>query len=314
MEKEKISVIIPVYNTEKYIEKCVTSVQAQTYENLEILLVDDGSVDGSLARCQAMAQQDSRITVLHRENGGASAARNTGLDAATGDYIAFVDSDDYIAPNTYERLHQALVEADADMSLCDFAYVDETGQKILDIPPMKTAVIGRRQAFELVEFGQEEWRYISLVNRLYKRRLFDHYRLKEGQMCEDEYSAHSLYGQCETIAVIQDVLYWDVKRDNSVMTSPVSIRRLAGTDSRLERYEYFLQCGYKKLARSSLRRAYASLWLVMKHVNVWVYREEIAPRVRCVVRQQLRQGDILRAVLVCLLYARGWLTGRSKEI
>lgn len=306
MESEKITVIIPVYNTERFVEKCVRSVCGQTYRNLEIILVDDGSTDGSPEVCDRLAREDGRISVLHRENGGASAARNAGLDIATGEYVGFIDSDDYIAPNMYERLYQALTEADAELSVCDFAYVDERGNSLTDIPPIPAGVRGCKQALELVEFGQEEWRYISLVNRLYKRELFANYRLVEGKICEDEFAAHPIYAQCRRVAFIADVLYWDVKRENSVMTSPVSIKRLAGAEARLARYDFFRERGWNKLARSTLRRAYASVWLVVKNVNVWRYRDEIRPYMEQVTKA-LQNGwimDIMRAVRLKSLYRR----------
>ena len=115
---EKISVIIPVYNVEAYLERCLNTVCGQSYKNLEIILVDDGSTDNCLQICEEFAERDDRIKVIHQSNQGVSAARNTGLDAATGDYIAFVDSDDYIHPEMYERLYSLLKKHDADMSAC----------------------------------------------------------------------------------------------------------------------------------------------------------------------------------------------------
>ena len=116
--REKITVIIPVYKAEKYLARSVESVLAQTYKNLEVILVDDGSPDGSGALCEAYGAKDGRVRVLHRENGGAAAARNAGLDAATGDYIAFTDADDHVAPDMLEKLYAALTASGADMSLC----------------------------------------------------------------------------------------------------------------------------------------------------------------------------------------------------
>ena len=101
-QNPRISVIVPVYNVEQYLPRCVESILAQTYENLEILLVDDGAKDGSGAICDAYARQDERVKVIHKENGGLSSARNAGIDASTGEYLSFVDSDDWIEPDMYE--------------------------------------------------------------------------------------------------------------------------------------------------------------------------------------------------------------------
>lgn len=118
IQNEKISVIIPIYNVEAFLERCLNTVCGQSYKNLEIILVDDGSSDNCLKICKEFADKDDRIKVIHQSNQGVSAARNTGLDMATGDYIAFVDSDDYIHTEMYERLYSLLKKYDADMSAC----------------------------------------------------------------------------------------------------------------------------------------------------------------------------------------------------
>ena len=115
----KVSVIIPVYKVEKYLERCVASIQKQTLRDMEIILVDDGSPDNCPALCDQLAQTDDRIQVIHKENGGVAAARNSGLDAAQGEYIAFVDSDDYIEPDMYERMVNTAEMQDCDVVLCD---------------------------------------------------------------------------------------------------------------------------------------------------------------------------------------------------
>ena len=159
MEQELITVIIPVYKVEAYLEKCVESVRNQTYANLEIILVDDGSPDGCPAMCDELAARDERIQVIHRENGGLSAARNTGLDAAKGRYVAFVDSDDYIASKMFEKLHAALIGARADMAVCDLACVDEQGEPTQLLRPLEPGVINREQVFQRMESPGGGWRW-----------------------------------------------------------------------------------------------------------------------------------------------------------
>ena len=123
----KISVIVPVYKVEKYLDRCVESIVNQTYKNLEIILVDDGSPDNCPAMCDAWAEKDERIRVIHKENGGLSDARNAGMDIATGDYIGFVDSDDWIEPDMYQFLMNNILENDSDISRCGLfvEYEDE---------------------------------------------------------------------------------------------------------------------------------------------------------------------------------------------
>ena len=121
--KDLISVIIPVFHVEAYLRRCLDSVLDQTYENMEIILVDDGSDDGCPAICDEYARMDSRVKVIHQKNAGLSGARNTGIDQAEGRYLAFVDSDDYLVPEFLERLHEACAETGSDMSVCRWEYV-----------------------------------------------------------------------------------------------------------------------------------------------------------------------------------------------
>ncbi len=122
-----LSIIVPVYKVENYLPKCIDSILAQTFTDFELILVDDGSPDDCPALCDAAAEKDARVRVIHQKNGGLSAARNAGLDAARGAWIGFVDSDDYIAPEMYEVLYQAVQSTGADLALCDYAEVDEAG-------------------------------------------------------------------------------------------------------------------------------------------------------------------------------------------
>lgn len=132
-EKPLLSIIVPAYKVENYLQKCIDSILAQTFTDFELILVEDGSPDGCPALCDAAAAKDARIRVLHQKNGGLSAARNAGLDVARGEWIGFVDSDDYIAPEMYETLYKAVQNTGADLALCDYAAVDEAG--IPCLPP-----------------------------------------------------------------------------------------------------------------------------------------------------------------------------------
>ena len=131
---EKISVIVPVYNVKLYLHKCVDSILNQTYQNIEVLLIDDGSTDGSSDICDSYTEKDSRIKVVHKKNGGLSSARNTGLDMATGEYILFVDSDDYIDIEMIRRLYDALVKTGADMGVCNIRMVGVDGLTTFPYP------------------------------------------------------------------------------------------------------------------------------------------------------------------------------------
>lgn len=136
-ENPLITIVVPIYNVERFLRPCIESILGQTYKNLEIILVDDGSTDSCGKICDKYEKIDSRILVIHQENKGLSEARNAGIDAATGEYIAFIDSDDYVRGNYTETLLHALVENDAEIAVCSFQYVDEEGKYIRNSSRLK---------------------------------------------------------------------------------------------------------------------------------------------------------------------------------
>lgn len=182
MEKHKISVIIPVYKVEEYLPKCLDSVTNQTYTNLEIILVDDGSPDKSGVICDMYAGIDNRITVIHKQNEGVAKARNDALDIATGDYIGFVDSDDWIEPDMFEFLINNLVKYDADISMCgETAY--ENGKIIYTKSNGDVSILGQNDAKKLTVKG----RSMGLIwNKIYKKSILDNVRFSSEYGCSED--------------------------------------------------------------------------------------------------------------------------------
>lgn len=181
-----ISVIVPVYNTQEYLARCVHSITAQTFQNLEILLVDDGSTDGSGALCEKLALEDGRIKVFHQENGGSSAARNLALGQAAGEYIGFVDSDDYIEPYFYEKLYRAIKEYGVAVSQIGRDEIDERGNLLPNIcEPPKEPVLWESRDFlrELILHRGD----CSFCTKLLARELFGDSRFPENKLNEDFY-------------------------------------------------------------------------------------------------------------------------------
>lgn len=174
---KKVTVIIPVYKAEKYIKRCIESVTAQTYENLEIILIDDDSPDNCPQICDDWAKKDSRIKVLHIENKGAANARNQGLKIATGDYIGFVDSDDYIDNDMYDYLVSLLENNDADISVCSYQVNDA------DRGDESVSVLDHSDALQWVVTG--DYMYGVLWNKLYKRDLVTDIEMPDLKYCED---------------------------------------------------------------------------------------------------------------------------------
>ena len=166
-----ISVIVPVYNVEQYLDRCVNSLVGQTYQNLEIILVDDGSPDGCSVICDNWARKDSRVIVIHKNNGGLSSARNSALDVCSGDVIAFVDSDDWVEPDMFEKMLESMQEHDADIVQCSVLKTYENGQSVLIDKGLPTRVFSGETA--LHDFLYHRNRMTSAVwNKIYKASLF----------------------------------------------------------------------------------------------------------------------------------------------
>ena len=215
-----ISVIIPVYNVAAFLERCLDSVLAQEAIR-EILLVDDGSTDGSGGICDRYAQTDPRITVIHKENGGLSSARNAGLDRARGEYVAFLDSDDYLEPGTYGILLGAALEHQCDLVCAGRYDLDEaTGLKTPGLCPEKEEVISGRELASRIF----TWQNVDSAawDKLYRRSLFDGIRYPEGKICEDVPVTYRLALRAKGIAMVPRCLYDYCHRPNSITTAPVS--------------------------------------------------------------------------------------------
>ncbi len=184
MSTPLISIIVPVYNIEKYLERCVNSIRKQTYSNLEILLVDDGSTDKSGALCDAFAKEDVRIRVFHKENGGSSSARNFGIAQAGGAYCGFVDSDDYISENMYELLYRAIEESGAEIAQIGRDEIDEAGNQLPNVcePPEKKVFVDAESFMKELLLHRGD---CSFCTKLVKKELFEMGTFPVGELNED---------------------------------------------------------------------------------------------------------------------------------
>lgn len=223
MMDEKISVIVPVYNVEAYLERCVESILKQTYSNLEILLVNDGSTDKSGELCDQLALRDQRIRVIHKENGGLSAARNTGIDHASSDLIGFIDSDDYIDEDMYETLYRQLRESNADLSMCGLYDVfHQIPEK--QVSEIKTWNLSSEEAIKMVM--EAKILSVTAVNKLYKKELFNHLKFEVGKIAEDAFIMIRLLDQCQKVVATNEKKYYYVHRENSITTQKFSLKFL----------------------------------------------------------------------------------------
>ncbi len=235
MEREKISVIVPVYNVEKYLPTCLDSLVEQTYQNLEIILVDDGSTDNSGRICDEYAGKDSRIRVIHKKNAGAAMARNSGLDSATGEYISFVDSDDWLAKNAFRILHRELERHHAQCTVGGCVHVvDKGGKLVYEKTKRRPLWCGdSRKAMKRVLLeGSAIW------NRLFKREVFDTVRFPKGRVNDDEVAALHAYERCEKVVFLNQYTYFYRRRKNSVTTSAFSLQILDFYYNTLENLEF----------------------------------------------------------------------------
>ena len=220
---EKISVIVPVYNSIDCLEKCVRSICAQTYENLEILLIDDGSTDGTDKLCDKLAVEDRRICVYHKKNGGASSARNMGIGLAAGAYLGFVDSDDYIEPDMYELMMNAMSESalqDRRVPIVQISRdeVDEAGNRLPDVcvPPENAWFCGTEELLKELLLHRGD---CSFCTKLVRKELFAAHRFPEGVLNEDFSLLVELLQEIDGITILPKQCYHVVCRQTSTTRS-----------------------------------------------------------------------------------------------
>lgn len=249
-----ISVIVPVYNVEKYLCKCVDSVINQTYKNLEIILVDDGSPDSCGKICNKYANKDARVKVIHKENGGLSDARNIGIDAAKGEYLAFIDSDDYIAPEMIETLYNYISRDGSDMALCNFTYVDEKFIEIKDRnsdSPIQNELISGEEALKKLT-ERKSWYYVVAWNKLYKRCLFEKIKFPKGKVNEDEFVVHHIFYKCNTISCVKNSFYFYVQREGSIMSAASKLKKMDAVEAFYDRVIFASENGFNNIVFSSV--------------------------------------------------------------
>lgn len=241
----EISMIIPVYQVEKYIAQCIESVINQTFRDFELILVDDGSKDSSGMICDTYAAKDDRIIVIHTENRGAASARNTGLDHASGNYITFLDGDDYIAENMLTRLYEVIHDSEYDMVVSDFLNIlpDEKDNFIVHL--QEKTVCGR----DVLEHLKNERNYglwTIVWNKIYKREVLENLRFPAGKYFEDEFFSNQLYLNSGQIHVIPDVLCYHRVLASSTMNTQKTENYLDLLDALRERLEIYWKYGYSE--------------------------------------------------------------------
>ena len=284
--RDLISVIIPVYKVEEYLCRCVDSVLAQTYTNMEIILVDDGSPDNCPVMCDEYARQDSRVKVIHQENAGLSGARNAGIDMAQGQWLAFVDSDDYLAADFLEQLYQACVDTDSSLSVCRWEYV--RGEAILEHGTGETRVYTGREMLANLYVPDGAY-FVVAWNKLYRKELFEDIRYPLGRIHEDEATTYRIYDKVKKAAYVDRSLY-------GYFVTPVSItrgfnpKRMDWVTAVAERIDFFEEKGYTELMVPGLQA------LADGSIDIWFGLRDQLPgsekqqeEIRTLIREGLRR-------------------------
>lgn len=261
-----VSVVIPVYNVEKYLPECLDSVINQTYKNLQIILVDDGSTDSSGKICDEYAEKDNRITVVHQKNAGAGAAKNTGLELIDGDYFSIIDSDDYIELDMYEKMVNSLEKYNSDIAQCLFrnVFVNDSFDRKYKIKGNYPKILTSKKFLSELLY---DWKYAIFANKVFKTSLLKDIRFPVGRKIDDEFFTYKLICNSKKIVNIEDVLYSYRMRKTSVMNENDSDRLIYDRiDCFVERYNYIKKV-YPSLERKYLLKLYDGLLYFKTQLN-----------------------------------------------
>ncbi|MBR0136230.1 MAG: glycosyltransferase, partial [Clostridia bacterium] len=238
--KSLISIIVPVYKVEPYLDKCVSSIVEQTYTDLEIILVDDGSPDNCPAMCDAWAKKDARIKVIHKENGGLSDARNAGMDAANGEYILFVDSDDWIASETCEIMLARMTSTNSDIVSCDAVRVwDGNMPQRKMMRDNEAHVLDRTEAMRALI--QSTCLIMTVWNKLYKAQIIKKIPFEKGKIHEDEIWSWQAIGAASRVATVSEALYYYRQRADGIMGDGYTGFPMIVIRAKQQRHDYIMK-------------------------------------------------------------------------
>lgn len=273
----KLSIIVPVYNVEPYLHRCVDSILNQTFEDFELILVDDGSPDNCPAICDEYELKDSRVKVIHKINGGLSDARNAGIEIAQGDYLGFVDSDDSISSHMYQRLLDMAQKHNADLVACGILNLDQDGNVDSQWPNLTEDKVYKRQDF-ISNFFPDVRRSImtSVANKIFRRNVFRTIRFPVGKIYEDAQIQLQLYNLCETVAVCHEHdYYYFFSRPGSINNTHYTAKQFDMIEFALRNYYFFVQKEELVQQRYALE-AYTNNYL-KNFYQVMLFHKELYP-------------------------------------
>ncbi len=286
-----VSVIIPVYNVENYIERCVTSVINQTYKNLEIIIIDDGSTDSSFEICKKLGANDTRIKIIQQSNSGVSVSRNTGLKNATGEYILQVDSDDFIAPYTVEHLLNVSRDNQADIVICDFVRGSDSEYNFPADANGNIDIVSSKEVYNLMyKDSHHALRYVVPWCKLYKRNLFQGIEYPDGKIFEDIYVTHKVIFKCKKIALLNEELFYYFYRSNSLMNMEFNLAKLDYLPALVERIDFFKENGMDNLSEIAYDELLHSLIWEYSRTRDMLHSKVGLKYVKKMFRQNYRKG------------------------
>ena len=268
-----VSIVVPAYNVENYVERCLNSLLAQIYKNIEIIVIDDGSNDNTGLLCDNMAKHDKRISVFHQVNRGLSAARNKGIDNAKGEYITFVDSDDLVDPELISKMIEISRKEEADIVQCSvFAFINE--RDISNIKSKSFKIYSSRDMCENLLDGKYENSGVVWA-KLYNRRLFGDLKFSVGKQHEDEFLVYKLFWNSNRIAVLDSQLYfYQSKRPGSIMHTGFSLKHLDGLEGAIEKADFFKHNEYSLYGKAECCVCYYEIDLIEKMKTSEQYEEK----------------------------------------
>lgn len=318
-----ITVVVPIYKVEKYLKECVDSIIGQSYSNLEIILVDDGSPDECGTICDEYKQKDRRITVIHQENKGLSDARNSAIDIAQGKYITFVDSDDFISENMIECLYQQMQLNHADIAVSSQESFYEDGSTESNSHKNQIFIYTKEKALDCFLFND----YLTpcVCGKLYRIDLWDNVRCPKGKLFEDQYTTYKLIDLCEKIVFVTVPMYHYRKRSGSIGHSSFNKRTYDLYDAIHEEYNFIVNkyayaCPCIAVARITWELVFVNMMIVAKHYDTKVIKDvkafaqkNFVEVWKCNYISTIRKGQISLFVFSYSLYKKFYLIYKKKH-
>lgn len=284
-----ISVIVPIYKVEKYLAKCIESILSQTYKDIEVILVDDGSPDNSAQICDEYAEKDHRIFVIHKSNGGVSSARNVGLEVARGEYITFVDPDDWIAPTMYEDMLAPLaIDEKLEMAICGYNYIKENGEVDREYKRSKNEMLDREELFDRLSDLPPTVR-LGVVNKLFKTSLIGTLRFNERlHSSEDVLFLLEYIEKVKKAIFIHRPLYMNLIREGSATHGGLNAKKLAESFAVHEKMYMRTMAFYPKLRNHAL--AFLLDVCALKYKQIKLGGKDLARQSRKMIKKYARKA------------------------